>query len=165
MKKLRIVAFCIVALTFAAVYMPVCFAVDVVEATEAINQAELSLNSAFVAVAEAYEAGADIKELLENLDIAGDFLSEAHMAFRSGDYETASELAVKCGNAVEDIVALANRIVANAEQEKTQLLILTVGGSCTGLILLLVFGVVGWKFLKKHYYKRVFEMKPKVEET
>ncbi|UCH01645.1 MAG: hypothetical protein JSV20_07270, partial [Candidatus Bathyarchaeota archaeon] len=147
MKKFQIFAFCIIALIFAGVCMPACCAVDVVEATEAINQAELSLNSAFVAVAEGYKAGADIEELLENLDIAGDFLSEAHMAFRSGDYETANSLAVESGNAVEDIATMANRLMANADNEKTRLLVLTVGGSCIGLILLLVFGIVGWKFL------------------
>ncbi|MCW3997873.1 MAG: hypothetical protein NWF10_04815 [Candidatus Bathyarchaeota archaeon] len=165
MKECRAIAICIVALIFAVGYVPVCFAVDVVEATSAINQAELSLNSAFVAVAEADDAGADVVRLLDKLDVAGDFLSGAHLAFRAGDHESASLLAVECSNSVEGLATDAGWLKADAERTKTNNLLLTAVGSGVGLVLLLVLGIVGWRVFKKRYSERVLEMRPEVEEV
>ena len=165
MKKCQVIIVCIVALILAVEYTPPCFAVDAVEATSAINQAELSLNSAFVAVAKADDAGADVAKLLDKLDAAGDFLSEAHIEFRAGDYEDASLLAVECSSTVEGLATEADLLRAGAERTKTDNLLLTVVGSGAGLVLLLVLGIEGWRVLKKRYFKRSLEMKPEVEEA
>jgi hypothetical protein len=160
MKKCQTIGFCIVVLMFLAGSMLGCFGVVAVEATDAIGQAEVSLNSAFVAVAEAQDAGADVARLLERLEAAGDFLSEAHLTFRSGDYEAARLLAVECENKVEGVVTEAGQLETAAELAKIENLSLTAFWSGFGLILLVIFGVVGWMILKKRHFEQVLEMKP-----
>ena len=145
-------------------FVPVCFGVDAVEATTAMHQAELSLNSAYVAVAVAHAVEADVGELLEKLEVAGGFLSKAHLEFRSGDYEAASMLAMECGNAVEGIVVEADQLKASAERSKTESTLFTAFWSGLGLILLVVFGFVVWTILKARYFERILEMRP-LEES
>ena len=130
-----------------------------------LQMAELRLNSAFAAVTKAQDAGADVGVLLEDLGVAGDFLAEAHLAFRSGDYDSASSLAASCETSVGGVVAEADRLGANAENAQTDSLILTGLFSGIGLTLLLVFGVIGWIILKKRFFDKVLEMKPEVEDT
>ena len=76
-----------------------CFAVGADEAKIAISQVEGDLGLAYVAVAEAAEAGADITDMLDKLVDAGVFLSAANNAFRIRDYTTAHEFAERCGEA------------------------------------------------------------------
>src|SRR3972149_4144133 len=78
---------CLTVLMLLAIwFVPDCFAVDAVGTNDAIGQAERDLSSAYVAVAEAEDAGADVSLLLNKLEGAGGFLSAAYSAFRAGDY-------------------------------------------------------------------------------
>lgn len=164
-KVCHVVAICIVIAVLAVGYIPESFAVSAVEADDAINNAELNLNSAFIAVAHANDAGANVTRFLEKLDLAVDLLSEAHLAFRAGDYEAASLTAVKCSNAVDGIVAEANQLTADAERKEANDLILTVAESGIGLVLLFFISVIFWDILKKRNFARVLEMRPEVEGT
>jgi hypothetical protein len=165
-KSCRSIAVCLtVSMLLAVWFVPACFAVDAVEASGAISQAERDLGSAYVVVAEAESAGADVSVLLNKLGSAGDFLSEAYVAFRAGDYGNASVLAMECSRAVEGVVGDATRLKADAERAHSDRLLLTVTESGVGLILLLVLGFSGWRFLKRRYYGRVLDTKPQVEGT
>jgi hypothetical protein len=155
----------IVAVLFAVWLVPACFAVDAAEASGAIDQAERDLGSAYVAVAEAEGAGAGVSTLLSELGSAADFLSEAYVAFRAGDYENARVLAVDCGNAVKGIAGDATLLKTDAERADRENFFFSVAESTVGLILLLVFGVAGWEMLKRRYLRRVLDMKPQVRET
>ena len=165
MKKCQAIVVSIIVLISAVGCVPACFATEAVNANKAINQAELSLNSAFVAVAEAYAAGADVGQLLDNLEAAGAFLSEANTAFRSGDCENASSLSAQCKQAVEVLVIEANRLGADAKIAKSGTLLLTAVFSGFLLILLLILGTIGWRSLKKRYLEKVLEARLEVEEA
>ena len=165
-KSRRNVVICLIAsMLFAVLFVPGCFAFDAVEANASIGQAERDLGSAYVEVAEAEDAGADVSALLNKLGSAGDTLSEAYAAFRSGDYENASALAMACNNAVEEIAGDAARLKTDSEKTHSDTLLLTVVGSGVGLVLLFVFGFLGWKLLKRRYFRRVLDMKPRMEEA
>jgi hypothetical protein len=163
-KGYRGVAVClIVAMLLAVWFVPACFAVDAVEASSALGQAERDLGSAYVVVAEAEGAGADVSVLLNKLGSAGDFLSKAYVAFRAGDYGNASLLALECSHAVEGVAGDAAGLKANAEGAHSDGLLSAVAESGVGLVLLLVLGFLGWNFLKRWYFRRVLDMKPQVE--
>jgi len=171
MKKRRILVALVVALLYACPFLPAGFAVDAgdaadaFEAANAINEANLNLNSAFVAVAVAEDAGADVEGFLAKLDAAGNFLSEARLAYRDMNYEAASSLAAECNNGIEGLASEASYLMTKTKREKTDNLILTVVGSSIGLILLAVLGSMGWLVLKGRYYRSISEMKPEVEES
>jgi hypothetical protein len=165
-KFLRSVAICSITLVLLGVWLvPCCFAVDAAEANAAIDQAESDLGSAYVAVVEAESVGADVFALLDTLNGAGDFLSKAYVAFRSGDYANANALAVNCGSAVEGVAEDAALLKMDAEEAYSDRFHFVVLESGVGLVLLVVIGLVGWVLLKRRYFKRALEMKPQVEEA
>jgi hypothetical protein len=164
LKSCRRVAVCTAALVlFAVCLVPICHAVDAVEANAAIDEAEHALGSGYVVAAEAEDAGANVSMLLNKLGSASALLSAAHVAYRARDYENASALAIECNHAAEGIAGDALSLKADAEKTVSDRLLLTVAGSCVGLVLLGVFGFIGWRFLKRRYYSRVLDTKPVVE--
>jgi len=154
-----------VAILIAACFMPTCSAVTAEEANTAISQAEHDLNSAYVAVAAAETAEADISTLLTKLSSAGDYLSRAQAAYKSGNYENANALAVECSSTVEGVSEDAASLKADAEKMRSGTFLFTAIGSSAGLVLLLVFGLRGWRLLKKWYSRRILDMKPQLEEA
>lgn len=144
-------------------FVPICFAVDDIEASSAIIEAERDLGSAYALVAEAEGSGANVSVLLRRLGSAGDFLSEAYFAFRAGDYGNASLLTIECKHVIEGVAGEATDLKAEAEKTYSNSVLLTASGSAVGLVLLLLLGFFGWKFLKRRYFRRVLNMKPQVE--
>ena len=157
-------AVCLAVLVlFVVQFVPLCFAVSFDEAGEALRMAEQDLGSAFVAVAEAEGAGADVSVLLDKLDAAGVFLSEAHSAFKVGNYESAFSFAVACSSAVEGLVGEGAHLKVDAEIAHNASLFLTLIVSGIGVGVVLVCAFFGWRFLKRRYFRRVLDMKPEVE--
>lgn len=150
---------------FGFFYVPCCCAVDSAEAISVLNQAEDDLGSAFVAVSEAEVAGADVSALLSKLSNAGDTLSEGYAAFRIADYEGAFALANECGAAIKGIVSEAVQLKADAENAKMDRLVFAGVASGVGLLLLVVLGFLGWRLLKRWYYRRVLDMKPELVDA
>jgi len=157
-------AFCIVITALAAAILPSCNAIEAFEANGAINEAESRVNLVFVAVSEADAAGAGVGDLIAQLQIAGNLLSEAHAKFRIGDYDAASALALQCSTSVEPLISEAALLTAVAEREKTDNLLLTIIASSIGLISLLILGIVGWPLFEKRQREKLLRMKPEVEE-
>jgi hypothetical protein len=165
-ESCRSVATCLIMLMlFAILCVPGCFAVDAAEASNTITQAESDLDSAYVAVAEAEGAGADVSALLSKLGGAGDFLSAAYAAFRTGNYSGADSLAMDCSSALEGVVRDSADLKAEAEAARGNGLVFNVVISLVGLVLLGVLGFWGWKLLKQRYFKQILDMKPQVEEA
>ena len=160
-RKFAIGAFCLVLSLFMVQFVHFCSAISYTEASEALELAENDLNSAFVAVAEAESAGAVVSELLEKLNLAGVFLSESQSSFGAEDYDRAFSSATACIVAVEDLVGSSRYLKVQAETVYNDRLFLTAIGSSVGLALVLFLGFIFWRFIKRRYFKRTFEMKPK----
>jgi hypothetical protein len=131
----------------------------------AISRAEQTLGLTYNAVADAAASGADVSDMLLKLDVAGSLLSEAHADYRRGDFENALENAVSCENALIGLVNQATSLRAEALRLSNERFIVSGIISVGGLILVLVFGFLGWRFLKRWYFRRVLDMKPGVEQT
>ncbi|MEM2105889.1 MAG: hypothetical protein QXV21_05420 [Candidatus Bathyarchaeia archaeon] len=146
-------------------FVNTCFAVGQAEADLALEEAEKDLSSAYVSVAEADGAGANVSELLVRLELAGTLLAEANNAYRVGDYERAYSLAVNCSDAVNGVVSDALSLKSEAEEAYNQGLFFNACVSSVGLSLLFVLSLFGWMFLRKKYFRRILEMKPEVEDA
>jgi hypothetical protein len=165
MNMNQTLAIFMVGLTFTAMLVPSCFAAGDFEASSAIDEAEFNLKLAFAEIAKAENVGADIEEILAQLEVAGDSLSNAYSAFRAGDYEAAISFALECNKSIEAVATEADRLLIQAETMKTDSLVFNMFWSSVALALLLVFSIVGWRMLKKYITKRVLEMRPEVEEA
>lgn len=162
----RSVAVCLlVSLLLIVCFAPFCLAVDTNEASNALNNAETDLDLAFIVLAEAEDAGANVATLLEKLNDAGGFLSEAYAAFRDGNYESAVSSAGMCSVTVDGVADDGALLKSSAERLSGDRLFLSAVGSGIGLILLFVLGFLGWKMLEKSFSKRVSDLKPVVEES
>jgi hypothetical protein len=156
----------VLILLFLAVtqLMPTCLAISSDEAGEAIEQAERNLGSAYIAVAEAESAGANVSMLLSKLRIAANLLSEAHMAFRIRDYDNSSSFAAASNHAIEGAVDEGVHLKEDAEREKINSFLLTAVLSVVGVILVLILGLLGWQYVKRVYFKQILGTKPRVEK-
>ena len=165
MKKCQaFIFFCIFLLTFIVVYIPFCFSIEMDEANIIVNQAELKMKLAFAEVSKADDVGADTSGLIVQLEAGSLFLSEAKLALRADDYDAANSFALECINAAENLIIDADRLIVIAERIQHDILLFTVIGSSIGLVLLIVFGLIFWRVLKKRYFRKVLDMKPDVEE-
>jgi hypothetical protein len=145
--------------------LPACFGADENEAKSKIDQAEQNLASAYSAVSEAELVGANVSELKNKLGYGGEALAEAYVAFRVGDYENASVLAVQCEDLVSGIVDDAKNLKTETEKTSGEQLFLTAAGSIAALSFFFVLSLFGWRFLKNRYLKRVLSMKPEAGKT
>ncbi len=160
----KLLFFSVALFLFVIMLGPVCFAVSADAAGSALDQAERDLSSAFVAVADAGDSGADVAGLLERLSVAGDYLSGARVAYRVGDYERAYSDSVACSSTLDGVVSDAMQLQASAENERSEGMLLAVVGSGVGLVLLSVLGLLGWRYLSKWYLRRAMDLKPVVED-
>ena len=148
---------------FAFCFVPVGLAVSSDEAGDALRSAEGDLGSAFVAVADAERAGANITAFVSRLNNADGFLAEGYAAYRNGNYENAVSNAASCSSTTQGIVTDAADLKASAERSHSDMALMTAVISCVGLIIFFILAFLGWRILKKFYSKRVLEFKPIVE--
>jgi hypothetical protein len=132
------------------------------EATLASNDADGTLASAYTAVLKAEEAGADVSNLLTQLDEAGGVLAHAHMAYRSGDFDEALRFANLAKSAGEEVKNAADTLEVLARGENQQRLLFTSIGSIAGVVLIVLGSFLGWRVFKRRYYRQVLKMKPEV---
>ncbi|MGB9756521.1 MAG: hypothetical protein ACPLVJ_01910 [Candidatus Bathyarchaeales archaeon] len=165
MLNRRGLSFLLLALLCFSYFFSSCFAVDRGEAEEVLAKAENDLASAYVSVADAQQAGANVSELLSKLVFAGDLLAEANNSYRIGDYEKTYLLAINCSNAVNDIALEASDLKLKAEKAYSERILFTAGISSAGLSVLFVLSLFVWKFLRKKYVEQVLKMKPEVEDA
>lgn len=163
MVKCKILICFVVFVLFFSWFVQVCFA-DADEAEEALIDAEEGLASAYVVVAEAEDAGANVSELVVKLEFAGALLAEAYNSNRTGDYDEAYSLAVDCSECVNGVVDEALGLKLEAENVYRGRLFVTAAVSSAALCVFFVLSLFGWRFLKGRYFKRVLGMKPEVGE-
>ena len=154
---------CIVALTLVlAMRLNVCSALDQSEAQAAVANADRGLASAYGAVAEAEQAGGNATQLVASLRVAGDLLDDAHNAYRIGDYDTAYSSASNCSSEALGIASQAASLKVQAEQASSNALFFTVTLSSVVLSVFFVLSLLGWRYLKNRYEKRVLGLRPEL---
>ena len=165
-RKHRDAFVCVFMLLIMVIWLvPVCFAVDGSEAGKAIDQAERNLNSAYARVAEADSAGADVSVLLNELNSAGIYLSGANAAFNAGDFENAVMMAGNCSDAVSGVASEAANLRSYAEAAHSNTVLSAVFVSIFGLIIITVLGFMGWRFLRRKYFREFLDKRPEVNNV
>lgn len=132
------------------------------EATLASNDADGTVASAYTATLKAEKAGANVSVWLTRLDEAGEFLAQAHMAYRSGDFDGAIRAANIARSIGEEVQNAADNLEVLARGESQQHLLFTLLGSIASIVLIVLGSFWGWRVFKRRYHERVLKMKPEV---
>jgi len=163
-KLLVILGVCLV--TFFWFCLPsTCFAADVNEANDALILAEEEISLVYLEVANAEAEGADISNLLNKIKTASVFLSNSHIAFRSGDYDLSIISSLNCMREIEGVFEEATHLKLDSQNENNNNQFSTALFSGVGVVLVVVLGFVGWKIVRNKYFRNILEATPKVERS
>jgi len=123
------------------------------EASSALTSAEESVVSAYQAVSKAEESGANVSSLLVRLNEAGWFLALAHMAYKSGDFDSALKFARQSQEELNGFVDDADALRKTASQEYYWGFMVNVVGPIIGAIGIICCSFIVWFLLKRKYEK------------
>lgn len=132
------------------------------EAGLAIERAEGVVVSAYQVVLDAEGAGANVSGLLVQLNRAGEFLAQARVSYRAGDFDGAVRSADLCNEIGEGVRGEAEGLKNLAVVQGAQRFRWTMIGSILGVTIIMGASFFGWRIFKLRYYRRVLEMKPEV---
>jgi len=121
------------------------------EAAAALVHSEGTLASAYIAVLEAEELGANVSALLSQLNLAGEFLTRANMAYRSGNFDEVSLLANSSRDIGIEVEYEATKLKNSATSEGLQSMISTMILSVVGMAGIILGSYWVRLFLKKRY--------------
>jgi len=123
-------------------------------ATLAITQAEETVVSAYEAVLEAEQAKANVSELLELLDVAGEHLAEAHMLYRLGDFDGAVDSADLSSVIGADVKNDAEELKIDAYQSWITSLLVRITVSIGGVIAVVFGTFIAWRAFRRRYFRQ-----------
>jgi len=130
--------------------------------SSAIDRAEASMASAYEAVLDAEQAGANVSGLLARLNVAGEYLANAHMSYRLGDFENATRFANLCYDVGEEVRNEAYELKNEAYGLWITDLVVRMTGSIIGVVVIVFLSFLVWRAFKRRYHKRILGMKPEV---
>jgi hypothetical protein len=123
------------------------------QAVSALHDAEGAVVSAYVAVSKADAAGGNVSDLLVRLNVAGEVLTRAHIAYDVGDYDSALELSVLCQEKLNGFVADADALTGVAARNSSLNFMVNVIGSIAGSVGLVCLSFAAWVYLNRRYGK------------
>lgn len=149
-RKVLATVFCVMALLMliVAFYISPVFCYSQEDAESAIRSAEDDVLKCYKAIFDAEKAGADVTGLLEVLNEAGWFLSEAKLAYTNEDFDSAYEYAVNCSQKLEGIASQANSLRLEAERAGYMDFLVNYVVSAVGSLAVVVVGYAVWVFFK-----------------
>lgn len=130
----------------------------------AINRAEDAVASAYGAVLEAEQVGANISGLFAQLNVVGALLAEARVSYRLGNFDEAVLSASYCSEIGESVSNEADKLRFEAYESRVMDLWLTATESLVGVVAVVLGSFFGWRAFKRRYYRRVLTKKPEVEK-
>jgi hypothetical protein len=129
---------------------------------QSIQQADSSLSNAFVRVLEAEAAGGNITNFIIKLNSAGELLSSAQNAYRSGNLGNVARDADTARLIAEQVSSDASAVKDSSIRDGQINLILTSAFSVVGALVFLVVLFLLWRSFKRLHIKSFHHMKPKV---
>lgn len=123
-------------------------------ANEDVSSAEAKLSEAYDESIRASKVGVSLAVLQNRLTDAANLLEQAYFSLQSGDLENAGLFANESMRVSGEVEQEAGVLKQQAETVLAENLKLTLVLTGVGLGTLLVFGLLGWIFLRRDYFKR-----------
>lgn len=131
-------------------------------AASAIDRAEEAVVSAYDAVLDVEQAGANVSGLVARLNVGGEYLANAHILYELGDYDNATSFANLCYGVGEEVRNEAVELKNEAYGLWVNDLVVRMTGSMIGVVVIVFLSFFGWRAFKRRYRKRILGMKPEV---
>jgi CHASE3 domain sensor protein len=131
-------------------------------ATSKLQAANDAFNQAFNAVLDAEKAGANVTDLLAQINVAQSILAQAENSYRTGNTNTAATQA-------DSVLPIAQQ-VTNEAQDANQTAIVseqnvfwsTIAFTVIGVFVFILALVLVWRWFKRRYIKNLSQAKPEV---
>ncbi len=150
----------------ASIFISKMFASNLVDtATTSIEIADNALVSAYQAILETERAGADVSNLLVQLNDAGDILAKAHIAYTLKDFEDATSFANACYYIIEDVKSQTNELRDMSHKSRIVGFWLTITGSLVGVVAVVFGAFWSWRVFKRRYIRQIPKMKVEVAQS
>lgn len=120
------------------------------DAASAISVAQVKLAQSYDAARIAESAGANISSLTHVLNDAGTLLSNAELAYSSGDSSLASSLASQSQSGLANFLSDADKLKSEAVAGSNQQTLVLVA-SIVGSFAVVGAGAMAWVMLKRRY--------------
>jgi hypothetical protein len=121
------------------------------DAAASMSSAKNTILNCYNAAKDAEAAGANITVITGMLDEAGALLSQAELAYATGDFDAALNLAIQSQNRLSNLIGEANTLKETATQQRNQDFLINVVGSTIGTFAVIIAGLAVWFLLKKKY--------------
>jgi hypothetical protein len=134
--------------------------------TASINAANSSIDQAFSNVIAAEKAGANVTQLLLELNSAGTLLAQAENSYNAGNLanitSSANNAQTIANQVNNDAIRLRNESITFAQNNLLLTLVFSLGGAFVFVVILLLV----WRRFKRSYMKKLLELRPRgVENT
>ncbi len=127
-----------------------------------VDEADDALQKAFTRVLEAENGGANVSDLVAELNDAGGLLAKARVSYLNGNLSEAAgeaELAFSMAKTIEaDAASLRGFALADGQGALWQALMF----STVGAAVFLVVSFLVWRWFKRVYARRLLDMRPEV---
>jgi hypothetical protein len=130
-----------------------------------LQEAGIAVDQAFDVVLDAEKAGANVTNLLDQLNVAASYLAQAENYYRTGDSNNA---ATQAGNVLliaQQVTTSAQNVKQTAEVSGQNVFWLTFVFAGIGASLFVAVLFLIWRKVKRGYMKKLFGSKPVVVEN
>jgi predicted PurR-regulated permease PerM len=152
----------------AIIMLTICFifthpaVAQIDQTTSNLQAANTAVNQAFNAVSDAEKAGANVTNLLTQLNSATGILAQAENSYRTGDFNTAATQA-------DSVIPIAQQVTTAAQNAKQTASVSSQNGFRYSISLTLISAFVFvlvlflvWRRLRRGYIKNLYEGKPEL---
>jgi hypothetical protein len=123
----------------------------------ALTEAEETFASAYEAVLEAEQAGANVTELLDHYNLAVERLAEARILLRLGDFDDTINF-VDLANIGADVKTEAEQLKIDAQESSNSNLLNVLTFSTLGVTFVICATFVCWRVFKRRYFRQPLEI-------
>jgi hypothetical protein len=127
-----------------------------------LQAADIAINQAFGAVLDAEKTGANVTDLLAQINIAQSILAQAENSYRIGNINTAATQA-------DGILPIAQKIANDAQNAKQTAIVSnqnafwsTITLTIVGVLVFVLVLFLVWRRFKRNYIEHLSEAKPEV---
>ena len=161
--KLFIVS--VLLLCLVPFFIPLSNAQSEFEVPVDLVEAEETLVLAYNSVLDAEKVGANVSDLISQLNTGAQYLDQAHSNVDTGDFEAVVYFSNLCIQAIDGVSEQAILLKDETVQLQSANLLLQIFGSIIGIVVVIVGGVIFWRIFKRYYIDGISELKPEVSNS